>query len=82
MIIVTLRFFSVLREAFGAGVAEVELDPGTTGQGLIELLAANNDEFAGIQSVVRLAVNDEYVELDLPLSDGDEIALITPVSGG
>jgi len=80
--IVTLRFFSVLREAFGAGVVEVELDPGTTGQGLIELLAANNDQFESLQSVVRLAVNDEYIELTTELSDGDDIALITPVSGG
>ncbi len=82
MIVVTLRFFSVLREAFGAGVVEVELDPGTTGSGLIELLAANNEDFAALQSVVRLAINDEYVELDTPLSDGDDIAFITPVSGG
>jgi molybdopterin converting factor subunit 1 len=82
MITVTLRFFSVLREAFGAGVVEVELDPGTTGTELIELLAANNDEFAALQSVVRLAVNDEYVDLATGLSEGDDIAFITPVSGG
>jgi len=82
MITVTLRFFSVLREAFGAGVVEVELDPGTTGTELVELLAANNEGFAAIQSVVRLAVNDEYVELESKLTEGDDISFITPVSGG
>ena len=79
---VTLRFFSVLREAFGAGVVEVDLDPGTTGADLIELLAANNEDFDSLKSVVRLAVNDEYVDPDATLSDGDDIAIITPVSGG
>ena len=80
--VVTLRFFSVLREAFGAGVVEVELDPGTTGAELIELLAANNEEGQKLESVIRLAVNDDYIDLADTLSDGDDIALITPVSGG
>ena len=80
--IVTLRFFSVLREAFGAGVVEVELEEGTTGAELIELLAANNEQVEKLHSVIRLAVNDDYVELTSVLSDGDDIAVITPVSGG
>ena len=80
--IVTLRFFSVLREAFGAGIVEVELEPGTTGSELIELLAANSDEFDALKSVVKLAVNDEYVDPEAVLADGDDIAVITPVSGG
>ncbi len=80
--IVTIRFFSVLREAFGAGVAEVELEDGTTGKDLIALLADNNDTFASLKDVVRLAVNDEYVENAELLKDGDDIAIITPVSGG
>jgi sulfur-carrier protein len=80
--IVTLRFFSVLREAFGAGIVEVELEPGTTGSELIELLAANSEEFDALKSVVKLAVNDEYVDPEAVLADGDDIAIITPVSGG
>ena len=80
--IVTLRFFSVLREAFGAGVVEVELDPGTTGAELIDLLAANNDAVEKLGDSIRLAVNDEYIELSQELKEGDDISLITPVSGG
>ena len=80
--IVTLRFFSVLREAFEAGIVEVELEPGTTGSELIELLAANSEEFDALKSVVKLAVNDEYVDPEAVLADGDDIAIITPVSGG
>ena len=80
--IVTLRFFSVLREAFGAGVVEVELEAGTTGAELIELLAVNNEEVEKLQSVIRLAVNDDYIDPTSLLSVGDDIAVITPVSGG
>ena len=80
--IVTLRFFSVLREAFGAGVVEVELDPETTGEELIAMLAASNEEVEKLHSVIRLAINDEYVDLETALNDGDDVAVITPVSGG
>ena len=80
--IVTLRFFSVLREAFGAGVVEVELDPGTTGEELVAMLAASNEEVEKLHSVIRLAINDEYVDPETALNDGDDVAVITPVSGG
>ncbi len=80
--IVTLRFFSVLRESFGSAIAEVELEDGTTGSELIELLAHNNEDVNRLKGVVRLAVNDDYVELTEALKEGDEVALLTPVSGG
>ena len=32
--------------------------------------------------VVRVAVNQEYVGLDHPIRDGDEVALFPPVTGG
>jgi molybdopterin synthase sulfur carrier subunit len=33
-------------------------------------------------SVVRVAVNQEYVGGDHPVRDGDEVALFPPVTGG
>ncbi len=36
----------------------------------------------GLCARVALAVNAEYVEADQMLHDGDELALIPPVSGG
>jgi molybdopterin synthase sulfur carrier subunit len=32
--------------------------------------------------VVRVAVNQEYVGLDHPVCEGDEVALFPPVTGG
>ena len=33
-------------------------------------------------SVVRVAVNHDYVGLDHPVRDGDEVAMFPPVTGG
>ena len=33
-------------------------------------------------SVIRVAVNREYVGYDHPIRDGDEVALFPPVTGG
>ncbi len=33
-------------------------------------------------SLVRVAVNQEHVELDHPVEAGDEVALFPPVTGG
>lgn len=73
----------MLREQ--AGVGAVELDPGdalTAGQA-----ARVAAERTGITALVdgmslALAVNREYAAPDTPMCDGDELALIPPVSGG
>ncbi|HXG37433.1 MAG TPA: MoaD/ThiS family protein, partial [Bacteroidota bacterium] len=41
-----------------------------------------NPKFEQWKSSLRLAVNLEYVNSDHPLQDGDEVAVIPPVSGG
>jgi len=33
-------------------------------------------------SVVRVAVNQNYVPLEHPVGDGDEVAIFPPVTGG
>jgi MoaE-MoaD fusion protein len=71
---VTVRLFAGLRER--AGWSRREVDAARVGDvwGALEL----GDEPAGL----LYAVNKEYAERDRPLADGDEVALIPPVSGG
>jgi molybdopterin synthase catalytic subunit len=71
---VTVRLFAGLRER--AGWARRELEAATVADvwPALEL----GDEPAGL----LYAVNREYAERDRELRDGDEVALIPPVSGG
>ncbi len=71
---VTVRLFAGLRER--AGWSTRDIDAATVGDvwRALEL----GDEPAGL----LYAVNKEYAARDVVLADGDEVALIPPVSGG
>ena len=72
---VTIRLFAGLRER--AGWSERELD-GVARVDEIWPRLELGEEPAGLM----VAVNREYADRDRPLADGDEIAVIPPVSGG
>jgi MoaE-MoaD fusion protein len=72
---VTVRLFAGLRER--AGWSQRELD-GVGRVGDVFAALELGDEPAGL----LYAVNKEYAERDRALADGDEVALIPPVSGG
>ena len=71
---VTVRLFAGLRER--AGWSRRELEAATVGE--VWPALGLGDEPAGL----LYAVNREYAERDRELEDGDEVALIPPVSGG
>lgn len=74
---VTVRLFAQLRERAGAGEVSLDLPEGAcVADALREL-----DSLAGGLPLV-MALNREYASEDDPLSPGDELALIPPVSGG
>ena len=72
---VTVRLFAGLRER--AGRSTVELD-GVRQAGDVWPALGLGDEPPGL----LYAVNREYADRDRELRDGDEVALIPPVSGG
>jgi MoaE-MoaD fusion protein len=74
---VTVRLFAGLRERAGTGERQLELAEGALAGDLWAQLDLG-DEPAGL----LYAVNKEYAEHDRTLADGDEVALIPPVSGG
>jgi molybdopterin synthase catalytic subunit/molybdopterin converting factor small subunit len=74
---VTVRLFAGLRERAGMGRRDVELDRGARAGDVWALLGLG-DEPAGL----LYAVNRAYVDRDSELAEGDEVALIPPVSGG
>lgn len=77
-----LKWFSILAEHRGRRSENVQVPAGTPGAELIENLAKDFPLLQKYRNHVRIAVNREYVDADHVLQDGDEVAFITPVSGG
>ena len=75
---VTVRLFAGLRELAGTGRRELELPDGAAVTDVWAALGLVGSEPEGL----LYAVNREYAEAGRVLVDGDEIALIPPVSGG
>ena len=64
----------------GARERELEIDAGATAQDVVTI--CRGDAEGGIWTALAVAVNQEYVGRDRVLADGDEVALLPPVSGG
>jgi molybdopterin converting factor subunit 1 len=79
---VRVLLFSVLRERVGTARVTVTLPDRATGDTLLDELTEHHPALGEFRSVVRLAVNEQYAPSNTRLHDGDEVALITPVSGG
>jgi len=75
--VVRIRLFAMLRERAGTSELSLELPEGAC---VRDALAALSELADGLPLV--MAINREYASEDAPLSAGDELALIPPVSGG
>ena len=76
----TLRMFANLRES--AGTTSADFSGATVGDVVSGAVAAYGDEFARGLETAKIWVNGDPAGLDSPVGEGDEIALIPPVSGG
>ena len=75
-----VKFFALCREAAGQREAELELPAGSNVRGALERL---QEQYPRLDArCLAVAVNQEYVEQERVLANGDELALIPPVSGG
>ena len=81
-VVFEVLLFSVLREKVGLASVVVSVSGPATGVDLLDALVAAHPVIEAYRPVLRLAVNQTYVPESASLSEGDEIALITPVSGG
>jgi molybdopterin converting factor subunit 1 len=78
---VRVRLFASYREAAGVGQLVLDLPDGATVRDAIAEIGRQHPPVARIQDLL-VAKNRDYVGLDETVGDGDELALIPPVSGG
>ena len=77
-----ILFFAQLKDATGCGSVELAAPSPMNTE---EFWAALLEKFPKLENhrrAVRLAKNSEYVGPEAQFAEGDEVALIPPVSGG
>ena len=79
---VHVRLFGSLREAAGTASVELALPDGARVEDVREALAARVPAAARLGPRVAVAVNQELAPPGTRLAEGDEVALLPPVSGG
>lgn len=79
---ITLLAFGMLRELLGNAAGRLDLPAGSTVEDVLERCRALAPGKDGLWSSVAVAVNQEYVRAGHRLAEGDEVALLPPVSGG
>ena len=79
---VRVRLFASLREAAGRDQLELDLPRDATAETAWQRLVAAHPSLAARRASLAVAVNRAYARFDAPLSAGDEVVFIPPISGG
>ena len=80
--LVEVLLFGPLAERAGVDGLTLEIPEGSTVSSAVERLGSDHPEWAISLKNVAVAVNEAYATEDAPLSGGDCMALIPPISGG
>ena len=79
---VKVRLFASYREKVGRSEVELDLPQGSTVGSLVGRMTDRYSDLSQRPDTLVVAVNHEYRDHMFELDDGDEVALIPPVSGG
>jgi molybdopterin converting factor subunit 1 len=79
---VRVLFFGRLKDIVGRAEEHADVSEGARVEDLFERYGRNFPELAKFRPSVVASVNQEFAEWRAPLTSGDEVAFLPPVSGG
>jgi molybdopterin synthase catalytic subunit len=79
---VRVLLFGVLKDIFPEAIDSLQMPAGATVATLLDHFRAQVPQQEQLWTSLAVAVNQEYVTPEQHLADGDEVALLPPVSGG
>ena len=79
---IKVKFFASYKEAVGTDELDLEMKNGSDVTHLLEAVKALHPAIGELIEPLIVSVNKEYATFDKVLKDGDEVALLPPVSGG
>src|SRR5262245_17044702 len=79
---VKVLFFATLKDIVGARQLHLDLPAGSTVNDLLNRLESIYPRVKDYRPVLLTAINEDYVDKNASINDGDEVAIFPPVSGG
>ncbi len=79
---IKLKPFAFFRQALGASDLQYEIRAGATAKDLLDDIISRHPSLEKSRDHVIITINKQAVHLDALLSEGDEVAILPPVSGG
>ena len=79
---IQVLFFGRLKDVLARESESIELPEAACVQQLLEHYQVHAPQLRALLPSLAVAVNQEYAQTTTPLHDGDEVALLPPVSGG
>lgn len=79
---IKVLFFGILRDVVGRERDTVSLADSATVGDLVEEYAGRIASLRNLMPSIAVSLNQEYASAEAELHDGDEVALLPPVSGG
>ena len=81
-ICVKVKMFAIFQEVFATDEMQITLEAGAPVSQIFDRLVSQHPNLERWRSLTRYAVNLNFVQPHTVLANGDEVALIPPVSGG
>jgi molybdopterin converting factor subunit 1 len=79
---IKLKLFAFFRQALGTSELQYVLREGATAKDLLDEIVRKHPSLEKSRDHVVVTVNKQAVHFDSVLHDGDEVAILPPVSGG
>ncbi len=79
---IRILFFGVLKDLVGRSTDVVDLPNGARVSDVFSHYVRRAPRIEGMRTALAFSVNQEYAAPDRELANGDEVALLPPVSGG
>lgn len=79
---ITVKLFAIFQEVLATDELQINLEPSTSVSAIFDRLVSQHPHLEKWRSLTRYAVNLNFVDPQTILENGDEVALIPPVSGG
>lgn len=79
---IVVKFFAMVRQTVGKRKMDLDIKKGTKVNELVEDLIEDYPELDNIREILIVSVNKKTAADDQILEDGDEVAIMPPVTGG